>query len=188
MDMPDAARTVQRTYLVLTLFTTLAASFIWGINTLFLLSAGLDNTQAFTVNAFFTVGQVLFEIPTGVVADTRGRRFSYLLGAATLMGSTLLYLWMWQAHAPFWGWAIASILLGLGFTFFSGATEAWLVDALKATGFQGHLEHVFGRAQTVGGVAILVGSVAGGVIAQVTNLGVPYLVRALMLGVTMVVA
>ena len=80
--MPDAARTVQRTYLVLTLFNTLAASFIWGINTLFLLDAGLDNTQAFTVNAFFTVGQVLFEVPTGVVADTRGRQFSFLLGAA----------------------------------------------------------------------------------------------------------
>ena len=84
--MTDTPRTVQRTYLTLTLFTTLAASFIWGINTLFLLDAGLDNTQAFTVNAFFTVGQVLFEIPTGVVADTRGRRFSFLLGAAHAAG------------------------------------------------------------------------------------------------------
>jgi hypothetical protein len=35
--MRDAAGTLQRTYLVLTLFTTLEASFIWGINTLFLL-------------------------------------------------------------------------------------------------------------------------------------------------------
>ena len=129
--MANAARTVIRTYLVLTLFTTLAASFIWGINTLFLLDAGLDNTQAFTVNAFFTVGQVLFEVPTGVVADTRGRRFSFLLGAATLLAATLLYLVMWQVRAGLLGWAIASILLGLGFTFFSGATEAWLVDALR---------------------------------------------------------
>ena len=40
--MTETARTVQRTYLVLTLFTTLSASFIWGINTLFLLDAGLD--------------------------------------------------------------------------------------------------------------------------------------------------
>jgi MFS family permease len=131
---------------------------------------------------------VIFESPTGVVADTRGRQFSYVLGAATLLISTLLYFAMWQLHAPLWGWAIASILLGLGFTFFSGATEAWLVDALKATGFTGHLEHVFGRAQTVGGAAMLVGTVAGGVIAQATNLGVPYLIRALMLGVTLVVA
>jgi MFS family permease len=184
----DPARAVERTYLVLTLLTTLASSFIWGINTIFLLDAGLSNAEAFAANAFFTAGMVLFEIPTGVVADTRGRRFSFVLGTVTLLFATLLYLAMWQVHAPMWGWAIASILLGLGFTFFSGATEAWLVDALHATGFHGHLEHVFGRAQTVGGAAMLIGTVAGGVIAQVTNLGVPYLVRAGMLGLTMLVA
>jgi MFS family permease len=186
--MNHPARDVERTYLALTLLTTLAASFIWGINTLFLLDAGLSNAEAFAANAFFTVGQVLFEVPTGVVADARGRRFSYVLGAGTLLLSTLLYLVMWQVHAPLVGWAIASILLGLGFTFFSGATEAWLVDALRATGFTGHLERVFGRAQTIGGAAMLVGSVSGGVVAQATNLGVPYLLRAAMLGVTMVVA
>lgn len=184
----DPAAQVERTYLALTLFSTLASSFIWGINTIFLLDAGLNNLEAFAANAFFTVGMVLFEIPTGVFADTRGRRFSFVLGTVTLLFSTLLYLAMWQIHAPLWGWAIASILLGLGFTFFSGATDAWLVDALNATGFEGHLELVFGRAQAVGGAAMLIGTVAGGVIAQVTNLGVPYLVRAAMLGLTMVVA
>jgi MFS family permease len=186
--LPERAERVQRTYLVLTLFTTLSASFIWGINTLFLLDAGLDNTQAFTVNAFFTVGLVLFEVPTGVVADTRGRRFSFMLGAATLLLATLLYLVMWQIRAGLLGWAIASILLGLGFTFYSGATEAWLVDALKATGFRGTLESVFARAQVVTGVAMLTGSVLGGFIAQATNLGVPYLIRAGLLGVTLIIA
>jgi len=184
----ETARGVERTFLALTLLTTLAASFIWGVNTLFLLDAGLSNFEAFAANAFFAAGQVIFEIPTGVVADTRGRRFSYLLGAATLLASTLLYLLMWQIQAPFIGWAMASALLGLGFTFFSGATEAWLVDALTATGFKGDLETVFGRAQIVGGGAMLVGSVLGGLVAQLTNLGVPYVLRAALLGVTLVVA
>src|SRR6185503_10402394 len=119
----DPARAVERTYLVLTLLTTLASSFIWGINTIFLLDAGLSNVEAFAANAFFTVGQVIFEVPTGVVADTRGRQFSYVLGAATLLVSTLLYLVMWQIHAPLWGWAIASILLGLVFFNDTAATE-----------------------------------------------------------------
>jgi MFS family permease len=184
----EDARTVQRTYLTLTVLTTLAASFIWGINTLFLLDAGLNNTEAFAANAFFTLGMVVFEVPTGVVADVQGRRTSFLIGAITLLASTLLYVAIWNTHAPLWGWAIASILLGLGFTFFSGATEAWLVDALHATKFDGNLETVFSRAQVMGGIAMLVGSVAGGFIAQFTNLGVPYLVRAAMLGVTLVVA
>ena len=72
--MNKASRKVQRTYLTLLLLNTLAASLIWGINTLFLLDAGLNNTEAFAANAFFTFGFMIFEIPTGVVADLRGRR------------------------------------------------------------------------------------------------------------------
>ena len=44
--MPNP-RSIQRTYLVLLLGNTLAASFIWGINTIFLLDAGLSNLEAF---------------------------------------------------------------------------------------------------------------------------------------------
>lgn len=173
-----AARRIQRIYLVLVLGNTLAASFIWGINTLFLLDAGLSNLEAFAANAFFTAGMVIFEIPTGVIADTVGRRASYLLGTLTLAASTALYWLLWVWSAPFWAWAVVSVLLGLGFTFFSGAVEAWLVDALRASGYEGELEPVFGTGLVVGGVAMLAGSVVGGVVAQVTDLGVPFLIRA----------
>ena len=179
---------MQGTYYTLMLGNTLAASLIWGVNTLFLLDAGLSNLEAFAANAFFSAGMLIFEIPTGVVADTVGRRASYLLGTVTLAVTTILYwmLWVWQS--PFWAWALVSVLLGLGFTFFSGAVDAWLVDALKATSYTGSLETVFGRAQIVGGVAMLSGSVLGGVIAQVTNLGVPFLLRGAILLVMFVVA
>ena len=167
--MNDLARSIQRTYLVLLLGNTLAASFIWGINTLFLLDAGLTNLEAFAANAFFTAGMVLFEIPTGVVADTWGRRASYLLGTLTLAVTTALYWLMWVWQAPFWAWALASMLLGFGFTFFSGAVQAWLVDALEESDFKGSLESVLAKGEVVEGVAMLTGSVAGGYLAQATN-------------------
>ena len=173
---------------MLLLGNTLAASLIWGINTIFLLDAGLSNLEAFAANAFFTAGMVLFEVPTGIVADTVGRRASYLLGTVTLAASTLLYVLLWRIHAPFWEWAVVSVLIGLGFTFFSGAVEAWLVDALKATGFTGEMEAVFGQGQVVAGIAMLTGSVAGGLIAQQTSLGVPFVLRGLILVVMFVVA
>jgi MFS family permease len=181
-------RAIQRTYLVLMLGNTLAASFIWGINTIFLLDAGLSNLEAFAANAFFTAGMVVFEVPTGIVADTMGRRLSYLLGTVTLMVTTLLYVLLWQIEAPFWAWALTSMGLGLGFTFFSGAVEAWLVDALAAAGFTGELETVFGRGQIVGGAAMLAGSVAGGFIAQQTSLGVPFVIRGGVLAIMFAVA
>src|SRR6478752_4066944 len=124
--MPSPGQ-IQRTYFVLLLGNTLAASLIWGINTIFLLDAGLSNFEAFAANAFFTAGMVLFEVPTGVVADGWGRRVSFLLGTVTLAVSTYFYYLLWQFSAPFWWWAVVSVLLGLGCTFFSGAVEAWLV-------------------------------------------------------------
>ncbi|HZK51715.1 MAG TPA: MFS transporter, partial [Actinomycetota bacterium] len=181
-------RTIVRTYLLLMLGNTLAASLIWGINTIFLLDAGLSNLEAFSANAFFTAGMVIFEVPTGIVADTIGRRYSYLLGTVTLSAATLLYVLLWYVEAPFWQWAVVSILIGLGFTFFSGAVEAWLVDALTAAGYKDDMESVFGRGQVVAGVAMLVGSVAGGFIAQQFGLGIPFVLRGLILVVMFAVA
>jgi MFS family permease len=178
--MSPAAR-VRRTYYALGFGSTLAASLIWGVNTLFLLDAGLSNFEAFAANAFFTAGMVLFEVPTGIVADAWGRRASYLLGTATLAATTGLYVWLWSVDGPFWAWAVSSALIGLGFTFFSGATEAWLVDALGATGYEGSLDAVFARGQVVTGAGMLLGAGGGGYLAQVGGLGAPYVLRAVVL-------
>ena len=62
------------------------------------------------------------------------------------------------------------------------------MDALTASKFDGMLESVFARGQVVGGTSMLLGSVAGGYLAQLTNLGVPYVVRAAILVVMFVVA
>ena len=90
---------------------------------------------------------------------------------------------MWQVHAPLWGWAIASILLGLGFTFFSGATEAWLVDALAATGFTGRPRARLrsGPDGRRGGDARRLGARAACSPRRRTS-AVPYIARAAMLG------
>jgi MFS family permease len=186
--MTITAAHVRRTYYVLGLGNTLAASLIWGVNTIFLLDAGLSNFQAFAANAFFTAGMVLFEVPTGIVADSWGRRASYLLGTVTLAITTGLYVWLWQIEGPFWAWAVSSALLGLGFTFFSGATEAWLVDALRATGYDGSLDEVFARGQVYMGVGMLVGAGGGGYLAQVAGLAAPYLLRAAVLVLMFVLA
>ncbi|MDH3462609.1 MAG: MFS transporter, partial [Acidimicrobiia bacterium] len=173
-------REIQRTYVTLVLLQTLAASLIWGINTLFLLDAGLSITEAFVANAAFTAGMVLFEVPTGVIADAAGRRVSFILGAATLLVTTLAYLALWYLESGIWWWVLVSALIGLGFTFFSGATEAWLVDALTATGYDQPIENAFGKGQTTAGAATLIGTIGGGFLGSI-NLGIPYAVRSVLL-------
>jgi MFS family permease len=186
--MNAESRRIRNRYLVLSQFVWLPTSLIVGVNTLLLLDGGLTNVEAFAPKAIYTLGLVLFEIPTGMVADTWGRRTSYLIGAGVQLLGNLLYYWMWRSHGPFWGWGAASLMLGFGYTFFSGSLEAWLVDALKSAGYEGDLDPIFAKNQIVTGVAMLVGTVAGGFIAQMTALGTPYLVRAGLQLVSFVVA
>lgn len=171
---------VIRSYLVINGLFTLSASLIWGINTLFLLHAGLSIFEVFLANAAFTAAMALFEVPTGVVADTRGRRVSFLLSEATLAVGTLAYVGVAAIHGGLLLFCLSGVILGLGYTFYSGAVEAWLVDALKATGYQHELDKVFARASIVASIAMIVGTVGGGVLGQI-SLSIPYLVRTALL-------
>ena len=168
---------VIRGYLLIHGLFTMSASLIWGINTLFLLDAGLSIFQVFIANAVFTAAMALFEIPTGVVADTRGRRASFLLSEATLAVGTLAYVGVAAINGGLLLFCVAGVILGLGYTFYSGAVEAWLVDALKATGYSEELDRVFARAQMVASVAMILGTIAGGLLGQL-HLSLPYLARA----------
>src|SRR5881296_3075174 len=176
---PDAAVSARiiRTYFAITALFNLAMSLIWGIDTLFKMGAGLDIQQVLLTNAAFTLGSMVFEVPTGVVADTVGRRVSLLLCLVTLFVTTLLYVAIAWRGWGFWAFAWVSVLLGLGYTFYTGAVDAWLVDALKASGYDEPLERVFSRGQMLFGAAMLVGTIGGGLLGQI-RLDIPYLVRA----------
>ncbi len=180
-------RRVIASYFTIAGLYTLAAALIWGVNTLFLLDAGLDILGVFVANAAFTAGSVVFEIPTGVLADTRGRRASFLLSVAILLATTLAYVAVAETGGGLLAFSLVSVLMGLGFTFYSGAVEAWLVDALEATGYDGQLDRVFARGSMVTGAAMLVGTLAGGFLGTI-DLALPYVVRAVLLAVVFAVA
>lgn len=173
----------RQTHLFYTLLagTSLAASLIWGIDTLMLLDAGLSNTAVFAVAAGFSVGMLLAEIPTGVIADVWGRRTSFVLGCLLLASSTLLYISLWYLKGPLWAWIVIAGVMGISYSFFTGALEAWIVDALNTEGRHTDIEQVLGRGQAVMGSAMLLGSIGGGVLAQVASFGWPYFVRTALL-------
>lgn len=174
-------RTVITAYLVTSLLNVLATSVIWATNTIFLIEiGGLTIFEVMLVNTSFTVAQMLFEVPTGVIADTIGRKASLLLGIGVIAVSTVLYV-----ATPAAGWGIAgfiaaSVLLGLGFTFQTGAGDAWLVDALDHTGYTQTKERVFSWGQMTFGAGMLIGSILGGLLGQL-NLAWPFYLRATLL-------
>lgn len=171
---------IKRRYYTIAFFHTLSASIIWGVNTLFLLASGLNIQEVFIANAFFTAGSALFEIPTGVLADTKGRRFSFLMSVAVLCVGTAGYVTVNLLSGGLLLFCVFSVVLGLGFTFYTGAVEAWVVDELKAAGFTDDLDPLFATGAAISGIAMLVGTVGGGFLGTL-DLVFPYYVRTVLL-------
>jgi MFS transporter, DHA3 family, tetracycline resistance protein len=97
----------------------------------------------------------LFEVPTGVVADTYSRRLSLVIGYLG-MGTTWLFVGL--VSAP---WLIVALwaLWGLAYTFTSGAEQAWITDEVGAETVSGVFLRGarFGQAGAVVGLLLQVG-------------------------------
>jgi len=183
----DTPARVIGAYLSSSALFTLATSLIWATNTIFLMQVGgLTIFQVMLANSIFSIAQAVFEIPTGVIADTIGRKASYLIAISTILLSTVLYVVTPIMGWGFAGFAVASILVGLGFTFQTGAVDAWLVDALDHVGYTQTKEKVFAWGSMTFGAAMLVGSLLGGLLGQI-NLSVPFVARAVLLVAAFVV-
>ena len=88
--------------------------------------AGLSPIQLVLVGTTLELSAFLFEVPTGVVADVYSRRLSIIVGYF-LMGVGLLVEGFLPAFLPI---IIAQVIWGLGYTFTSGASQAWITDEI----------------------------------------------------------
>src|SRR6266508_3555337 len=86
--------------------------------------AGLTPVQLILVGTALELSAFLFEVPTGVVADAYSRRLSIIVGYI-LMGMGFLVEGFFPAFLPI---LLAQVIWGLGYTFTSGATQAWITD------------------------------------------------------------
>ena len=85
---------------------------------------GLNPLQLVLVGTVLEATVLIFEIPTGVVADAYSKRASVVVGVFLIGGGFVL----WGAIPRFETVLLANAIWGLGFTFTSGAWEAWLTD------------------------------------------------------------
>ncbi len=114
-------------YLGLQFFTGLFFSMMFVVTSLYEATvAHLSGFQLVLVGTTVEVTILLFEIPTGIVADAYSRRLSIIIGYF-LMGIAFLI----EGSLPIFGFILLTQLLwGIGYTFTSGATQAWLSDEI----------------------------------------------------------
>ncbi len=110
---------------------------------LFYLQRGVRVDQIFYLSIAWSIGTLLFEIPTGYLADRFGRKRTMLLGAVLTSVATLF---MFVAQG-FWQFAFQITLLSFAFSCFSGTEEAILYDGLKELGEEQGMTKQNGRLQ-----------------------------------------
>jgi len=109
----------------------------------------LDPLQLVLVGTTLEITSFLFEIPTGVVADVYSRRLSVVIGSF-LFGLGFLV----ESLFPYFAVVLlAQVIWGLGWTFISGAHDAWIADE---TGVE-NVGQIYLRSSQVSQIASVVG-------------------------------
>jgi len=112
-------------YLILEFSTAFTFWLIFTVDLLYHVTVvKLSPFQLVLVGTILEVSAFAFEIPTGVMADVKSRRLSVIIGYV-VMGLGFIV----EGSLPFFGAiALAQVIWGLGYTFTSGATQAWIAD------------------------------------------------------------
>jgi len=130
-----------------------AASSIYQVTT-----AHLNPLQLVLVGTVLEASVFLFEIPTGIVADVYSRRLSIIIGYS-LIGLGFLLEGSIPLFLPI---LLAQVLWGVGYTFTSGAKQAWITDEIGEIA----ANRAFLRSNQISQASALAGLGAGAVVGS----------------------
>ncbi|MFD2170951.1 MFS transporter [Tumebacillus lipolyticus] len=118
-----------------------SVNFLEPILTLFYFERGLSEAGVLWITLCWCSSVLLFEVPTGVVADRFGAKASFLVGTFVAMMSTVV-LFFADSLLLF---CLSNVLSGIAVTFFSGAEEALVYESLKQEGRSDEMSGVMGK-------------------------------------------
>lgn len=147
-------------YLGIEVFGSLASMLTFTVASVYYVTeVGMSPLQLVLCGTAMELAIFLFEVPTGVVADTVGRRLSVIVSFAVIGVSMMLFGVLTSPVLIIAAYA----LWGLGYTFQSGAYEAWIADEVGPD----RLTRVLMRGSQASWVGALAGVVLGTVVATV---------------------
>lgn len=131
---------------------------------LFYKDSGLTHEEAFQLKAIYSISIVIFEVPSGYLADILGRKFTLILG--TILG-TMGFVF-YSAGTGYWVFMAAEMTLGIGQSFISGSDSAMLFDSLKADGKNHKYLKYEGLNFSIGNYSEALAGLAGGALAEIS--------------------
>ena len=118
---------------------------------------GIDYTRMFLLEAIFSLSMILFEIPTGVIADRFGRKISLFFGSCFFGAG----IFMFGIYTSFGALVMAEIIGAFGMTLLSGADRALLFETVKAGGSDSKAATVMARYDAFGTAGMFLAFPAG---------------------------
>ena len=160
---------IQHIYYFLTSSRSFCVHIVFTLSAIYYVSqAGLNPLQLVLVGTIMEVTILLMEMPTGLIADYFGRKKSLVLGTFIMGAAHLL-----EGSIPeFWAIAVGAVLWGVGWTFISGAEQAWIADELGNE----RLDRVFLKGAQFSSIGSFVGIVVSVLFAIVFSVQIAILI------------
>lgn len=155
-------------------------SAIW---VLYLAFKGMSLVEIGILESIFHTTSLLFELPTGAIADLYGKKFSVVTGRILSIISCIFFM----VSTNFLGFAVAFILSAASYNLNSGAAEALVFDSLKELGEEDNYKRIWGNLSFVMSIAQGAAVLLGGVLADV-NFLYAYIVGTLIQVVALIAA
>ncbi len=130
---------------------------------LLLLARGLTLVQISLIESIMIFTIFLMEVPTGVLADRVGRKWSIFASTLLLMSGEVIFIF---ARSFEW-YIVIALLTGTGFAFASGALEALVYDSLPSSSKvkrEDAMKRAMGRVNSWGQIAFVIAPIVGGLI------------------------
>ncbi|MCL2864315.1 MAG: MFS transporter [Lachnospiraceae bacterium] len=147
---------------------------IYAFYTILFIERGKSVTEIALLIALWSVFSIVFEVPSGILADRWNRRNMLAVGA--VLQGLCFVIWFFSYH--FFMFAVGFFFWAIGGAFESGTEEGLIYDNLKSDGCAEHFTEIYGRAQFFGNIGTIVGIVSAGMIASFTPIPIIALISA----------
>lgn len=160
---------IKNIYYFLTSSRSFSIYIVFTLNAIYYVSqAGLNPLQLVLIGTIMELTVLLFEIPTGLVADFFGRKKSLVVGTFIIGAAHILE----GSFPTFWAIAVGAALWGIGWTFISGAEQAWIADELENK----ELDQIFLKGAQFSSLGSFIGIIVGVLIATVFTVQIAILI------------
>ncbi|OOR10000.1 hypothetical protein BW897_24905 [Bacillus cereus] len=175
---------IKNTYYLVNILYSLSISIFGATIYLYMESINYNNTQINLFLAVFWLVSFLTEIPSGIIADSFGRK-NTLIASCIIRGIGLLLLYI------DWGNILllvtGAVLTAIGESLKSGTVDSWMVDSIIEIDNNYKFEKVFSVGSVYGTFFSLISGFIGGQLIGPIDLGYPILLGSIILFITTIV-